>query len=125
MIRSRLAVALLLLLSLAPRQGFSQEADPWWGPDKKLHFTYSAAIAGVGYGGAALIYSDRAPRLLWGGAVAMSAGIGKEVYDLSGRGDPSWRDLTWDALGVATGLGVALLIDLAIEQAFSATKTAK
>jgi putative lipoprotein len=115
------ALAVLLLL----RPASAQQADPWWGPDKRLHFTFSAAIAGATYGGAALTYPDRGTRLLWGGAVAAGAGIGKEVYDLSGRGDPSWRDLTWDALGVVTGLGIALLIDLALRGPTPATTPAR
>jgi putative lipoprotein len=115
------ALAALLLA----RSSLAQQADPWWGPDKRLHFTFSAAIAGATYGGAALTYPDRSSRLLWGGAVAAGAGIGKEVYDLSGRGDPSWRDLTWDALGVAAGLGVALLIDLALRGPTPATTPAR
>jgi uncharacterized protein YfiM (DUF2279 family) len=53
----------------------------------------------------------------------MGAGIGKEVYDLSGRGQASWRDLTWDAVGVATGLGVALLLDLALRGVTPTTRT--
>lgn len=117
----RPTLGLALATMMLSRGALAQQADPWWGPDKQRHFTYSAAIAGVGYGGAALAYSDRAPRQLWGGAVAAGAGIGKEIYDLSGRGDPSWRDLTWDALGIATGLGVALLIDLALRGAAPAT----
>lgn len=110
----RLAWAACLAGALGASPARADQADPWWGPDKKLHYGLSAGIAAGAYGGAALLYSDRAPRLLWGGGIALAAGIGKEAYDLTGRGDPSWRDLTWDAAGVATGLGVALLIDLAL-----------
>lgn len=107
----------------ASSRGLAQQRDPWWGPDKQLHFTYSALITGISYGGLAMTYSDRPVRLLGGGAVAMSAGIGKEVYDLSGHGDPSWRDLTWDALGVATGLGISLLVDLTLTHLFPTNNT--
>ena len=52
-----------------------------------------------------------ATRLLVGGSVAMGAGIAKELWDLAGHGDPSWRDLTWDALGTAFGLVIAWTVD--------------
>jgi putative lipoprotein len=91
----------------------AQDDDPWFGRDKALHFSFSAALAGAGYGGAALLTEreDRRWRLLAGAGVALCAGIGKELYDLSGHGDASARDLAWDAIGTATGLLVAWTID--------------
>jgi putative lipoprotein len=85
--------------------------DPWLGRDKALHFGASATIAGGGYGVAALIWDDTGPRLAGGGALAAAAGLGKELYDLGGPGDASWRDLAWDAIGAATGLAIAWTID--------------
>jgi len=38
-------------------------------------------------------------RLAVGGGFAFSLGVAKELWDLSGHGDASWRDLTWDAVG--------------------------
>jgi putative lipoprotein len=87
------------------------DADPWLGRDKALHFGASATIAGGGYGVAALIWDDTGPRLAGGGALAAAAGLGKELYDLGGPGDASWRDLAWDAIGAATGLAIAWTID--------------
>ena len=49
-----------------------------------------------------------------GGGLALSAGIAKELWDLSGHGDASWRDLTWDVVGTVTGLAVAAAIDWTI-----------
>ena len=46
--------------------------------------------------------------------MALGAGIAKELADLSGLGDPSWRDLTWDAIGTATALAVSWSSDLLI-----------
>ena len=40
--------------------------------------------------------------------------MGKELADLGGYGDPSWKDLAWDGLGMVTGLAVAWGLDLLI-----------
>jgi hypothetical protein len=41
----------------------------------------------------------------------MGAGVAKELWDLSGRGDPSWKDLAWDGVGTAAGLVTAWCFD--------------
>lgn len=87
------------------------EPDPWWGRDKALHFAATASIAGAGYGGAAFFTDRRAGRMVAGASLAMVAGIGKELWDLTGRGDASWKDLTWDAVGTATGVLTARAVD--------------
>jgi putative lipoprotein len=113
----RVAVAAMVVVAVvagaiadAP-EAHAADPDPWFGRDKALHFTISAGLASAGYGVTAAIADDRAWRLPVGATVALAAGVGKELYDLTGRGDASWRDLTWDVLGTATGLGVAWLID--------------
>lgn len=105
-----LAVAVVGSTATAPRAR-AAEADPWFGHDKALHFSISAALAGGGYGATAALSDARSWRLPVGATIALAAGVGKELYDLSGRGDPSWRDLTWDVAGTVTGLAVAWLID--------------
>ena len=88
-----------------------RDPDPWFGRDKALHFGLSAGLAGAGYAGASLFFDREPERLLLGGGFAFGAGIAKELYDLTGRGDPSWKDLTWDALGTATGLAFSWALD--------------
>ncbi len=88
--------------------------DPWFGRDKALHFGASALIANVGYSDAALATEDVRVRLAVGGGLALTAGVGKELWDLSGHGDASFRDLTWDVVGTATGLAIAAAIDWSI-----------
>lgn len=106
--------ALLVVLLLGSNAGFAQapaDPDPWLGPDKALHFAFSAGIAGAGYASAALFADDIGVRLLVGGGLSLGAGAAKELFDLAGFGHPSWKDFAWDVVGAATGLLVAWLID--------------
>lgn len=109
---SRVAAVALSLSTLAlGREATAQDADPWLGADKALHFTLSAAIAGGGYALGAVWFDDAAPRAAFGAGLALSAGVGKELLDLAGLGDPSWRDLTWDVVGTGVGVLAAWGID--------------
>ncbi len=80
--------------------------DRWFARDKVLHFTASMAIQGAAHlvlkaNGATYAAASR------GAAVAtLTAGVGKEVWDMRRGGDPSWRDLAWDAVGGAAGATV-------------------
>jgi len=105
----------VLVAVLGPARGVrAADRDPWFGPDKALHFEASAAIAAGGYGATALFSDDRRVRLAVGGGLALTAGVGKELWDLSGHGDPSFRDLTWDVAGTVAGLVIAVALDWAI-----------
>jgi putative lipoprotein len=115
--RSRLPLALLVasgLLLGRPGLARADGPDPWWGRDKALHFGFSAAIAGGGYAASTPFVSSYAGRAAFGGGLAVTAGVSKEVLDLAGLGDPSWRDLTWDVIGAAVGVGLSLGIDWAV-----------
>jgi putative lipoprotein len=108
-------MALLLAVGIgAARPARAADPDPWFGHDKALHFEVSALIAAGGYGATSIFTDDQRVRLAVGGGVALTAGVGKELWDLSGHGDPSLRDLTWDVVGTVTGLAVAAAIDWAI-----------
>ena len=87
------------------------DPDPWWGRDKALHFTVAGAIAGVGYGVGTAFLDHRWQCAVFGGGLAVGAGAAKELLDMTGTGDPSWKDFTWDVNGAAVGLGVAIAID--------------
>ena len=89
--------------------------DPWFGRDKALHFAASASLAVVGL--------RRAPR--WrpmtgppasrrGVTFALGVGTAQGSLGLTGHGDASWRDLTWDVVGTTTGVLFAYAIDWAI-----------
>lgn len=101
----------LLALALAPCPVWAESRDLWLGPDKPLHFAFSAGIAAGGYGLGAVLFDDVSSRLLLGAGLSLAAGAGKELYDATGAGTPSWKDFTWDVLGAATGLLVSWAID--------------
>ncbi len=110
--RALFACALVLLLSRA-QQAAAQDA--WFGADKALHFSVSAGLAGGGYALAVPLVEAPWARATIGASFALTLGIAKELYDLSGAGDASWRDLTWDVIGTATGVLIALGIEWLVE----------
>jgi putative lipoprotein len=105
--------ATIVALLLTPFSASAQEVDrdPWFGPDKALHFGVSAALAAGGYTVAGLRWDTAPPKLAFGAAVALSAGVLKELLDLAHYGTPSYRDLAWDAAGTLVGLSVSWLVD--------------
>lgn len=109
-----IATAALLAVALSSRAARAADPDPWFGKDKALHFAVSGAIAAGGYTAGALIFDARGHALVLGAGLALGAGIAKETLDLTGYGDPSWRDLTWDVIGTTSGLAAAWAIDLLI-----------
>jgi len=108
----RFALLLLPCGLLFSSPAAAADPDPWFGSDKALHFGVSAAISGGVYAISATQFESRTPPLLLGAGVSLAAGAGKELADLAGAGDPSWKDFAWDAIGTVVGLGVAYSIDL-------------
>jgi len=106
-----LAVSLLLGASEARA---APPIDPFFGRDKALHFSLSAAIAAGSYGGVSLLgLHGQTNRLVTAGTITLGIGYTKEVADAMGFGTPSWKDLVWDIFGTAVGLGVAVAVDAA------------
>ena len=93
------ASALVAVVGLFAAPARAADPDPWLAADKWQHFGISSALAAGGYG-----------------VGALTAGVGKELWDLGGGGTPSWRDLTWDVAGTATGLLTAWLVDVAVQR---------
>jgi putative lipoprotein len=123
--QSGLSVRLSLLVSLmatlpGPRVAHADSAntDPWFGRDKLIHFASSGSLAVVGYAGASMLTENRPARLGAGATLALGAGVAKELWDLDGHGDASWRDLSWDLIGAATGLLVSVGVDWAVHRMF-------
>lgn len=94
-----------------PQPGPPPPHDEWFGADKALHFGASAGLAVGGYAASALVFEDRSARLAVGASLALTLGVAKELNDLAGHGNPSWKDLAWDVVGTVTGLAVAYVVD--------------
>jgi uncharacterized protein YfiM (DUF2279 family) len=78
--------------------------DSWFGIDKIKHFFISAFIESVSYSALQAAHVNRRPALA--GAIGVSAafGVARELHDKRTPGNHfSYRDLTWDALGIAAG----------------------
>ena len=72
----------------------------------------AASLLGAGgYAASSAWLGSRTERALAGGAFSLTVGAGKELWDLSGHGDPSWRDFTWDVIGTAAGVALAAGVD--------------
>lgn len=67
--------------------------DPWIAQDKAMHFAAGAVIT-----------------LGAGPEVGCAAGIGKELYDATGRGTPSWRDAVVTCTGAAVTAAILSLV---------------
>ena len=111
----RLVPSLLALAMIASAEpGQARGPDPWLGRDKAAHFAVSLGIASITYGVSTRYVDARGHALLIGGGVSLTIGAGKELLDLAGYGDPSWKDLVWDVIGTAAGLAVGWTVDVAI-----------
>jgi putative lipoprotein len=98
-------------LALLCRPAAASDADPWFGTDKGLHFAVSAALSAGAYAASSPWLETRAERSMAGAGFALTLGAGKELWDLAGHGDPSWRDFTWDVVGTAVGVALAVTVD--------------
>jgi putative lipoprotein len=103
-------LALALFLALVPKAR-AAAPDPWFGRDKALHFGATFTLASGGYAGTALFSERQGVRAAAGAGLGLGAGIAKEIYDRYAGGDASFRDLTWDVAGTATGVLVSYLLD--------------
>ena len=111
------ALALLMVCSTAS----ASDADPWFGPDKALHFGFSVVLSAGAYAASSAFLETRAERAIAGSTFSLTLGAGKELWDLSGHGDPSWRDFTWDVAGTAVGIALALGIDTLMQSKQNST----
>lgn len=103
-----------LLVALTLSRPAHADPDPWIAKDKALHFGVSAGIAAGSYAVSASFFEARGHALLTAGGVTLAIGACKELADLAGYGDPSWKDFVADIAGTAVGLAIAWSIDLLV-----------
>jgi putative lipoprotein len=110
-VKLALAACAWLGTTLLSSSALASDPDPWFGPDKALHFGLSLALSAGGYAASSIWLDTRPERAIAGGTFSLTLGAGKELWDLSGHGDPSWRDFTWDVIGTGVGLALAVAGD--------------
>ena len=100
-----------LVFALWGHPAAPSERDPWLGRDKLFHFAASALIQGAAH--AVLRANGRDYGVASRGAAlaTLTAGVGKELWDLHRKNDFSFRDLAWDGIGGASGAIVVRQID--------------
>lgn len=76
-----------------------------------------AGLTGGGYAVSTAITDDVAGRAALAASVGIGAGLGKEVLDAMGLGDPSWKDFLWDVIGTGIAVSVSVTIDLGVRAA--------
>ncbi len=111
-------MALALLSVCATAQGGELDADPdpdpWFGPDKALHFGAGFGLSVGGYALGVASFDSRWAGVALGAGIALGLGAAKEGLDAAGLGTPEWQDFVWDVVGTALGLGVAVTFDAAL-----------
>lgn len=88
----------LLVFSLA-RGADAHPADSWLSADKLQHFFSSAFVQSVSYGVLRGAGASHRAALVGATLTTATVGVGKELYDARYHGDPSVKDLAWDAAG--------------------------
>lgn len=91
---------LALLFTMHFGRGAEPVHDRWLGADKMQHFVMAAFVESASFSAFRLVGLSRDGALVGAASVAAAGSVGKEVYDASHRGDPSLKDLTWDAAGI-------------------------
>jgi putative lipoprotein len=93
-------------LAVAITLGFGHKEpnppDRWFGADKAKHYFSAVFVQSMTF--TALRSAGLSHKVSFAGATvtAGAASVGKELWDRAGHGTPSWKDLTWDAAGMAT-----------------------
>ena len=97
----------ILSLCLAVNLMYAQTAaarDSWFGIDKIKHFFLSAFVESVSFSALQAAGVNRSAAMAGGIGAAAAVGIGRELHDRRTPGKFfSYRDLTWDALGITAG----------------------
>jgi uncharacterized protein YfiM (DUF2279 family) len=110
MTRSVCALVAALALVIGSVNPPAIRAEPWDGPDKRLHLVAGVTVAANGTVLARLLDLDRDQAALTGFVLGVAAGAAKEGADGLGLGTASAADFAWTALGALFGAGVTWLM---------------
>jgi len=92
---------LLLIFSLQ-RGGDGGAADRWFAADKAKHFFAAAFVQTVSFSALRGVGVSRGRAIAGATLVSAAVSVGKELRDrTTPGGDPSLKDLAWDAVGIA------------------------
>ena len=75
--------------------------DGWLGSDKAKHFFLGVFVQSAAFGGLRATGLGKNSSLAGASALSLTASLGKELRDRSGRGTPSVRDAAWGIAGAA------------------------
>lgn len=75
--------------------------DSWFGADKAKHFFTAAFVQTLSFGGLRATGLSRSASIAGATLISSSVSVGKELHDRSSGGVVSFKDLTWDAAGIA------------------------
>ena len=89
----------------------AMDDDRWFARDKAKHFAASAIIQLAASFAFRSAPARQSVAIVRASAVTLSIGAGKQLWDRSGHGDASWKDFTWDGIGILTGSGLAVAVD--------------
>ncbi len=95
-----LALLLTLHLGRADRRSPEPGGDRWFAQDKAQHFFVAAFIQTASFGGFRTLGASRGGSFVGATAVTSAVSVGKELWDRTHQGDPSFKDLAWDAAGM-------------------------
>jgi uncharacterized protein YfiM (DUF2279 family) len=90
---------LLLLFTL--NRGDDHAGDRWFSADKAKHFFAAAFVQTASFSALRAVGASRGGALAGATLVSAAVSVGKELRDMrTPGGDPSLKDLTWDAAGI-------------------------
>ena len=94
--------------SRAAARDSSAYADRWFARDKAQHFFMAAFIQTTAFGALRAAGLTRNASLAGATVATAGANVGKELWDRTHHGDPSVKDLTWDAAGMAAATALVV-----------------
>jgi uncharacterized protein YfiM (DUF2279 family) len=94
----------LIITTVITLASFAAKAQmPHLQQDKVKHFGVGALVAGSTQMLAYELTDNRGKSMLIGFGAGCVAGVAKELYDMTGRGTPSFKDALWTGIGAGIG----------------------